>query len=152
MAAIITMKAALLTTYGARLSIREVPRPAPRADEVLVEIEASGVCYTDVHIWKGEHAAPNPLPLIMRHEGVGRVVEVGAQGGPLKVGDRVGIGYVYGACGHCKECQTEGENYYAPSMPRATASAALCRICLLATGLGQQDRSQRGSTWLKLRN
>jgi propanol-preferring alcohol dehydrogenase len=113
MAASVTMKAALLTTYGAPLEICEVLRPAPRADQVLVKIEASGVCYTDVHIWKGEHASPNPLPLIMGHEGVGRVVEVGAQGGPLKVGDRVGIGYVYGACGHCKECQTGGENYCA---------------------------------------
>jgi propanol-preferring alcohol dehydrogenase len=105
------MKAALLTAYGAPLEIRDVPRPIPKPDEVLVKIEASGVCFTDVHIWKGEHAAPNPLPLIMGHEGVGRVVELGANGGRLKVGDRVGIGYVYAACGHCKECQTGGENY-----------------------------------------
>ena len=105
------MKAALLTAYGAPLEIREVQRPVPKADEVLVKIETSGVCFTDVHIWKGEHASPNPLPLIMGHEGVGIVVEVGAEGGRLTVGDRVGIGYVYGACGHCKECQTGGENY-----------------------------------------
>jgi len=60
---------------------------------------------------KGEHASPNPLPLIMGHEGVGRVVELGSDGGRLKVGDRVGIGYVFGACGHCRECLTGGENY-----------------------------------------
>jgi propanol-preferring alcohol dehydrogenase len=107
----LTMKAALLTKYGNLLEITEVPRPVPNADEVLVKIEASGVCFTDVHIMKGEHASPNPLPLIMGHEGVGRVVELGSDGGRLKVGDRVGIGYVFGACGHCRECLTGGENY-----------------------------------------
>ena len=107
----LTMKAALLTKYGNLLEITEVPRPVPNADEVLVKIEASGVCFTDVHIMKGEHASPNPLPLIMGHEGVGRVVELGSEGGRLKVGDRVGIGYVFGACGHCRECLTGGENY-----------------------------------------
>ena len=74
------MKAALLTAYNALIEIRDVPRPEPKADEVLVKIEASGVCFTDVHIWKGEHAPPNPLPLIMGHEGVGRVVQVGSSG------------------------------------------------------------------------
>ena len=105
------MRAALLTAYGTALEIREIPRPVPKADEVLVKIETSGVCHSDVHIWKGEHVSPNPLPLIMGHEGVGLVVDEGHQGGRLKVGDRVGIGYVYGACGYCKECLTAGENY-----------------------------------------
>jgi len=107
----LTMKAALLTEYGKSLEIMDVPRPVPKADEVLVKVEASGVCFTDVHIMKGEHASPNPLPLIMGHEGVGRVVQVGSDGGRFKVGDRVGIGYVFGACGHCRECLTGGENY-----------------------------------------
>ena len=106
-----TMRAALLTGYGAPLALETVPRPVPKADEVLVKIEASGVCFTDVHIWRGDHAAPDPLPLIMGHEGVGRVVALGAEEGRLKIGDRVGIGYVFGACGHCKECLTGGENY-----------------------------------------
>ena len=106
-----TMQAALLTDYCKPLEFRTVPRPVPKADEVLVKIEASGVCFTDVHIWRGDHAAPDPLPLIMGHEGVGTVVELGAGSGRLKIGDRVGIGYVFGACGHCKECLTGGENY-----------------------------------------
>ena len=106
-----TMQAALLTEYRAPLMLKTVSRPVPKTDEVLVKIEASGVCFTDVHIWRGDHAAPDPLPLIMGHEGVGRVVGLGAVEGRLKIGDRVGIGYVFGACGHCKECLTGGENY-----------------------------------------
>jgi propanol-preferring alcohol dehydrogenase len=106
-----TMQAALLTEYCKPLEFKTVPRPVPKADEVLVKIEASGVCFTDVHIWRGDHAAPDPLPLIMGHEGVGTVVELGVGSGRLKIGDRVGIGYVFGACGHCKECLTGGENY-----------------------------------------
>lgn len=105
------MQAALLTGYGDPLVIQSVQRPTPGVNEVLVKLEASGVCFTDVHIWRGEHPSPNPLPLIMGHEGVGRIVEVGAGGGRLKVGDRVGIGYVFSACGQCRECLTGGENY-----------------------------------------
>ena len=97
-----TMLAALLTEYRMPLEIKTVPRPVPKYDEVLVEIEASGVCFTDVHIWRGDHAAPDPLPLIMGHEGVGTVVELGAASGRLKIGDRVGIGYVFGLVGIVK--------------------------------------------------
>ncbi len=105
-----TMKAALLQGYYEPLEMVDVPVPQPKDDEVLVEIEASGLCFTDVHIWKGEHAPP-ALPLIMGHEGVGRVVALGLNAKRLKIGDRVGIGYVYGACGHCRDCLTGGENY-----------------------------------------
>ena len=105
-----TMRAALLQRYYAPLDLVDVPVPNPTDDEVLVKIEASGLCFTDVHIWKGEHAPP-ALPLIMGHEGVGRVVALGPNASRLKIGDRVGIGYVHSACGHCRDCLTGGENY-----------------------------------------
>ncbi|WP_435140229.1 alcohol dehydrogenase catalytic domain-containing protein [Pseudopelagicola sp. nBUS_19] len=105
-----TMKAAILRSYYEPLDFIDVPTPKPANDEVLVQIEASGLCFTDVHIWKGEHAPP-ALPLIMGHEGVGRVVALGPNAKRFRVGDRVGIGYVYGACGHCRNCLTGGENY-----------------------------------------
>ena len=105
-----SMKAAILKEYRQPLELVDLPVPNPIEDEVLVQVEASGLCFTDVHIWKGEHAPPN-LPLIMGHEGVGRVVALGPKASRLKVGDRVGIGYVYGACGHCRDCLTGGENY-----------------------------------------
>ena len=105
-----TMKAALLHDYYEPLELVDVPVPKPADDEVLVKIEASGLCFTDVHIWKGEHAPP-ALPLIMGHEGIGRVVALGPNASRLKIGDCVGIGYVYGACGNCRNCLTGGENY-----------------------------------------
>lgn len=104
------MKAAMLTALNMPLKLVDVPVPQIKSDEVLVQIEASGVCFTDIQILKGEHAPP-ALPLIMGHEGVGLVVAVGANAKRLKVGDRVGVGYVHGACGHCRDCCTGGENY-----------------------------------------
>ncbi len=105
-----SMKAALLKDYHRPLELVDMPVPKPAEGEVLIQVEASGLCFTDVHIWKGEHAPPT-LPLIMGHEGIGLVVALGLNASRLKVGDRVGIGYVYGACGHCRDCLTGGENY-----------------------------------------
>ena len=105
-----TMIAAVLQEFYKPLELVNIPIPQPKNDEVLIKIEASGLCFTDVHIWKGEHAPPN-LPLIMGHEGVGRVVALGPNASRLKIGDRVGIGYVYAACGHCRDCLTGWENY-----------------------------------------
>ena len=105
-----TMKAAILNAHHTPLELKDVPLPEITGDEVLVQVEASGLCFTDVQIWKGEHAPP-ALPLIMGHEGVGRVVAVGPNTTRLQVGDRVGIGYVHSACGHCRDCLTGGENY-----------------------------------------
>ena len=101
-----TMKAAILTGYGQPLEISEVPIPKPQSGELLVKLEACGVCHTDVHFWKGEHELPGPLPQIMGHEGVGRIVEVGSKISDWSIGDRVGVGYVFDTCGACRECLT----------------------------------------------
>lgn len=100
------MKAAILTEYGKPLEISEVPIPRPGPGELLVKLEACGVCHTDVHFWKGEHELPGPLPQIMGHEGVGRIVEIGNECSDWSVGDRVGVGYVFDTCGSCRECLT----------------------------------------------
>lgn len=99
-----TMKAAVLTEYGQPLEIRDVPIPEPKPGELLVKLEACGICHTDVHFWMGEHTLPGPLPQIMGHEGIGRVVKTGSAASRYKPGDRVGVGYVYDTCGHCREC------------------------------------------------
>lgn len=99
-----TMKAAVVREFGKPLEIEEVDVPTPGAGQVLVKIEASGVCHTDLHAAEGDWPVkPNP-PFIPGHEGVGYVVGVGASVTHVKEGDRVGIPWLYSACGHCEHC------------------------------------------------
>jgi propanol-preferring alcohol dehydrogenase len=98
------MKAAVVREFGKPLEIEEVDVPTPGAGQVLVKIEASGVCHTDLHAAEGDWPVkPNP-PFIPGHEGVGYVVGVGAGVTHVKEGDRVGIPWLYSACGHCEHC------------------------------------------------
>ena len=107
------MKAAFLVEHGAPLEIKEVPVPEPGPGEVLVEIEACGVCHTDLHIWRGEHVPRKELPLILGHEGIGRVVLNGSKHPRLKIGARVGGGFVHSTCGNCRQCLTGHETHCA---------------------------------------
>ena len=106
-----TMNAAVLVEHGAPLEIREVPVPEPGPGEVLVELEACGVCHTDLHIWKGEHVPRKELPLILGHEGIGRIVLNGSSHPRLEIGARVGGGFVHSTCGHCRPCLTGYETH-----------------------------------------
>jgi propanol-preferring alcohol dehydrogenase len=99
-----TMKAAVVRALGQPLQIEEVGVPMPGAGQILVKIEACGVCHTDLHAASGDWPVkPNP-PFIPGHEGVGYVAEVGAGVKHVKAGDRVGIPWLYSACGHCEHC------------------------------------------------
>ncbi|MBD1550033.1 alcohol dehydrogenase AdhP [Pseudomonas typographi] len=99
-----TMKAAVVHAFGQPLAIREVPVPTPGPGQLLVKVAASGVCHTDLHAAEGDWPAkPNP-PFIPGHEGVGHVVAVGAGVTHVKEGDRVGVPWLYSACGHCEHC------------------------------------------------
>ena len=90
-----TMKAAVARAFGKPLAIEEVAVPRPGAGELLVKIEACGVCHTDLHAVEGDWPVkPNP-PFIPGHEGVGHVVAVGAGVTHVKEGDRVGIPWLY---------------------------------------------------------
>ncbi|MDV0438311.1 alcohol dehydrogenase AdhP [Xanthomonas sacchari] len=99
-----TMKAAVVREFGKPLAIEEVAVPRPQAGDILVKIEACGVCHTDLHAAEGDWPVkPNP-PFIPGHESVGHVVAVGAGVGHVREGDRVGIPWLYSACGHCEHC------------------------------------------------
>lgn len=106
-----TMQAAFLVECGKPMEFREVPIPVPPPGHLLVEMETCGICHTDLHFWKGEHALPRELPVILGHEGIGRVVTLGDGVSNCDVGERVGIGFVYGTCGHCKQCLTGHETH-----------------------------------------
>ncbi|QEM82793.2 alcohol dehydrogenase AdhP [Halomonas binhaiensis] len=99
-----TMKAAVVRAFGQPLSIEEAPVPRPGRGEIVVKIAASGVCHTDLHAAHGDWPVkPNP-PFIPGHEGVGHVAAVGDGVRHVKEGDRVGVPWLYSACGHCEHC------------------------------------------------
>lgn len=107
------MKAALLHEFGKPLTVEEVPVPEPQPDEVLVKVEASGVCHSDLHMAKGDWpdtAKKMVWPAILGHEAVGRVVERGSSASELQIGQRVGVGWLYSTCGACLHCLDGAEN------------------------------------------
>jgi alcohol dehydrogenase, propanol-preferring len=99
-----TMKAAVVRAFKEPLLIQEVPVPAPGAGQILVKIAASGVCHTDLHAADGDWPVKPKPPFIPGHEGVGHVAGVGAGVSHVKEGDRVGVPWLYTACGHCRHC------------------------------------------------
>ena len=107
------MKAAVLHAFKTPLSIEEVPRPEPAADEVLIAIEVCGVCHSDLHVADGDWpqlATVVKKPLILGHEIVGRVVERGSAVHDVRIGDRVGVPWVHWTCGECEFCREGNEN------------------------------------------
>jgi len=99
-----TMKAAVVREFGKPLVIEEVPVPTPGAGQILVKIAATGVCHTDLHAAEGDWPVKPKPPFIPGHEGVGHVVAVGPGVRHIKEGDRVGVPWLYTACGHCRHC------------------------------------------------
>jgi propanol-preferring alcohol dehydrogenase len=99
-----TMRAAVVPELGAKLEIQQLTVPEPGPGQVLVKIEASGLCHTDIHAAHGDWPVkPNP-PFIPGHEGVGVVMATGPGATLHKAGDRVAIAWLGSACGHCRYC------------------------------------------------
>lgn len=96
------MKAAVVPAAKAKWEVKEVPDPKPGANQVLIKIRASGVCYTDVHQTEGH--LPGGFPRILGHEPVGEIVEVGPGVTSRRVGDRVGVPWIQTTCGRCEWC------------------------------------------------
>ncbi len=99
-----TMKAAVVREFGAPLVIEEVSIPQVGPGQIQVAIQASGVCHTDLHAAEGDWPVKPQPPFIPGHEGVGYVSAIGAGVKQVKEGDRVGVPWLYSACGCCKHC------------------------------------------------
>ena len=99
-----TMQAATVQAYGTPLVVGEWPMPEPGPGEILVRTEACGVCHTDLHATRGDWPLKPKLPFIPGHEGIGRVVALGSGTKGVKEGDRVGVPWLFSACGHCEHC------------------------------------------------
>lgn len=91
------------------LAYREVPDPEPAAGEVLIEVEACGVCRTDLQLCSGDLEA-HRLPVIPGHQVVGRVLSSGTGVTEPEPGSRVGVTWLASTCGHCRFCTSGREN------------------------------------------
>ncbi len=98
-----------LLAPGRPLAAVRRPAPSPGRGEVLLEVSACGVCRTDLHIVDGELPDAR-LPLVPGHEVVGRVAALGPGAGRFRIGERVGVPWLGGACGHCGHCGQGREN------------------------------------------
>ena len=103
------MKAVSIVRPGERPVVGEIDRPQPGAGDVLIEVEACGVCRTDLHLADGEIPTPK-LPVVPGHEIVGRVVERGLDAARFEIGDRVGVPWLAWTCGECEQCLAGREN------------------------------------------
>ena len=107
------MKAAVLHEFKKALVLEDVPRPVPEANEVLIQLEACGVCHSDLHVADGDwpqFASITKKPLILGHEVAGRIVEKGECVREVQIGDLVGVPWIYWTCGECEFCREGNEN------------------------------------------
>ena len=103
------MDAMRLSAIGQRLVPVSLPDPEPGQGEARLRVLACGVCRTDLHVVDGE-LPPGPLPIIPGHEIVGVVEALGEGAGGLKLGQRVGVGWLGRTCGRCPYCLSGREN------------------------------------------
>jgi propanol-preferring alcohol dehydrogenase len=103
------MHAAVVEQFGKPLVFRDFDIPTPGPGQIVVKTEACGVCHTDLHAAHGDWPVKPTPPFIPGHEGIGRVSAVGAGVTIVKEGDRVGVPWLYSACGHCEYCLTAWE-------------------------------------------
>ena len=99
----------VLDQPGLPLRMAELPVPQPGAGNILIEVEACGICRTDLHLVDGE--LPDPvLPMIPGHEIVGRVSAIGSGVSGFRAGERVGVPWLGWTCAHCGFCAGKREN------------------------------------------
>jgi len=91
------------------LELVDMPKQKPGDKEVLVKIAACGVCHTELDEIEGRTPPPK-FPVVPGHEVVGKVEETGSQAHRFKIGDRVGVAWIFSSCGKCKFCLSGNEN------------------------------------------
>lgn len=98
------MRAAVVRSFGEPLELEDREIPSPEGVDVLVRMEASGLCHTDIHAWRGDWPVKPTPPFVPGHEGIGIVEAAGPDVSRVKVGDRVAIPWLGTACGTCEHC------------------------------------------------
>jgi alcohol dehydrogenase, propanol-preferring len=103
------MRAAVVRAFGQPLIIEERPVPEPGPKQVVVRMEASGLCHTDIHAASGDWPVKPTVPFIPGHEGVGIVTALGEGVTSPQIGTRVAVPWLGYACGTCRYCLTGWE-------------------------------------------
>jgi uncharacterized zinc-type alcohol dehydrogenase-like protein len=98
-----TMKSYQIVDWGQPLQARQVAQPMPHGKQVLVKVQAAGLCHSDISMLDNAWGASG-YPLVPGHEVVGRVVAVGDGVNPALIGQLRGLGWISGSCRHCRWC------------------------------------------------
>jgi propanol-preferring alcohol dehydrogenase len=91
------------------LELMDLPDPVPEESGILVKVSACGVCHTELDEIEGR-TPPSQFPIILGHQIVGKVEKLGSKVSKFKIGDRIGIAWIYSACRICKFCIEGNEN------------------------------------------
>lgn len=98
-----------LTKEKSPLKLVDIPIPKPKKNEILIKVSSCGVCHTELDEIEGR-TAPKFFPIILGHQVVGKVIELGKNSIKFKIGDRVGVAWIFSSCGKCKFCLEGNEN------------------------------------------
>ncbi|HET6515982.1 MAG TPA: zinc-dependent alcohol dehydrogenase family protein [Thermodesulfovibrionales bacterium] len=109
MKAMVLQKTSNLVETWSPLQLVHLPLPVPKEKEVLIRVSACGVCHTELDEIEGR-TPPSIFPIIPGHQVVGRVEAAGSAAMRFRIGDRVGVGWIYSACGRCRFCREGKEN------------------------------------------
>ncbi len=107
------MRAAVLHEFKKPLALEDVPRPVIGESDLLIQLEACGICHSDLHLADGDWpqlARITKKPLILGHEIAGRVAQKGEDVRDFQIGERVGVPWIHSTCGQCEFCQEGNEN------------------------------------------
>jgi len=91
------------------LKLAELKKPQIKENEILIKVKACAVCHTEIDEIEGR-ALPSFFPIVPGHQVVGEVIKIGEKVKKFKIGDRVGAGWIYSACGKCEFCEKGLEN------------------------------------------
>lgn len=103
------MRAMVLLHQKEPLQLQEIAKPEPNENQVLIKVSACGICRTDLHVVDGDLTEP-VLPLIPGHQIIGTVVKTGSNVKSFSSGDKIGVPWLGGSCGHCSFCVSGQEN------------------------------------------
>lgn len=102
-------KVGALAEHPNPLELMNLERPSPKPDELLIQVSVCGVCHTELDEIEGR-TPPSILPIVLGHQIVGHVAELGNQVSGFMVGDRVGVAWIFSTCGSCEYCLNGDEN------------------------------------------